>query len=246
MSDAAWVTIERLADSAWPAAEQTPLGDWVLRATHGVTRRANSVFTAGGRDYRGAELEHLIDEAEGFYRRRSLNPVFQISDATGARALDEALARRGYGVGGRSEVWTAPMAVRAGRDGVVASDEVTPEWFDCAFEDDAAEKRPVHEQIVRRVPRPRRFAAKLIDGEVAGVGMSASADGFAGLFCMVTRPTYRRRGVGLALVRHLCAWAAGRGDQTVFLQVMVENEAAKGLYAKAGFARAYRYHYRVR
>jgi hypothetical protein len=40
------VTIERLADAAWPAAERERLGPWTLRATAGVTRRANSAFTA--------------------------------------------------------------------------------------------------------------------------------------------------------------------------------------------------------
>jgi ribosomal protein S18 acetylase RimI-like enzyme len=246
-----WTAIERLADAAWPAGENVPLGDWVLRATQGVTRRANSVFTAGGRDYRGHELEQLIAEAEGFYLKRSLRPVFQISDATGARELDATLERRGYSVGGRSEVWTAiPGEVRRAAavagGAITSSDEVTPAWFDCAFADDAADQRPVHEQIVSRVPKPRRFASAVIDGEVGGCGMAASSGGFAGLFCMVTRPAVRRRGVGSILVRHLCEWAAGRGDATVFLQVMVDNEAAKGLYAKAGFARAYGYHYRLK
>jgi hypothetical protein len=89
------VLIEQLADAAWPAAEQAPLGPWKLRATHGVTRRANSVFTAGDGDASAVELTKWVQAAEAFYSRRSLPAVFQISAATGASGLDALLAARG-------------------------------------------------------------------------------------------------------------------------------------------------------
>ncbi len=104
----------------------------------------------------------------------------------------------------------------------------------------------MHEQIVRRAPRPRVFVSAVVDGLVAGCGMAASGHAHAGIFCMSTREAYRRRGIGLALVENLCAWAAQRGNQHVFLQVMRENEPAKALYRKIGFAWGYGYHYRVK
>jgi len=104
----------------------------------------------------------------------------------------------------------------------------------------------VHEQIVRRVPAPRVFVTAEIDGETAGCGMGTSGRGCTGIFCMATREKHRRRGVGLAMVRELCAWGVERGDVGAYLQVMVGNEAAWGLYRKVGFAFAYRYHYRVK
>jgi ribosomal protein S18 acetylase RimI-like enzyme len=245
------VAIERVADAAWPAAEQMPLGPWKLRATHGVTRRANSVFTAGSEDFSASDLERWVADAEGFYARRSLPAVFQISAATGARDLDALLAARGYAINGASEVWVLDARRRleaANRDrtcDVRASHEPDQGWFDCAF-DEPLDRRRVHEQIVRRAPRPRMFVSALVDGIVAGCGMSVTGDGHAGIFCMTTRERYRRRGIGLALVRELCAWAESRGDRGVFLQVMRENDAAKELYRKAGFAWAYGYHYRVK
>jgi GNAT superfamily N-acetyltransferase len=244
------VLIERVADAAWPAAEQTPLGPWKLRATHGVTRRANSVFTAGPGAASAAELESWVAAAEGFYARRSLPAVFQISAATGASGLDRMLASRGYAMSGVSEVWMldASRVENLKRDHdceVRASDEPDQGWFDCAF-DEPPERRRVHEQIVRRAPRPRVFVSAMVDGIVAGCGMATSGYGHAGIFCMATREAYRRRSIGLALVQNLCAWATERGDQHIFLQVMRENEAAKGLYRKAGFAWGYGYHYRVK
>jgi ribosomal protein S18 acetylase RimI-like enzyme len=245
--------IERLADAAWPAAEQVPLRPWKLRATHGVTRRANSVFTAGGEDLTDVGLvEDLVEAAEGFYARRSLPAVFQISAGTGVRGLDAFLAGRGYRVDGASEVWAA-AAARVPRPPLVAglelsrSDEPDQAWFDCAFDEAAAERRRVHEQIVRRVPRPRRFvSARTADGVAIASGMCASAGGHAGIFAMVTRESHRRRGIAAALLGGLCAWAAARGDATAYLQVMCENHQAKRVYRRAGFGFAYGYHYRTR
>jgi ribosomal protein S18 acetylase RimI-like enzyme len=244
------MAIERVADAAWPAAEQAPLGPWKLRATRGVTRRANSVFTAGPDDASTADVERRVAEAEGFYGRRSLPVVFQVSAATGARGLDAMLEARGYAISGASEVWVLDARRVETMTGdctweIRQSDEPDEGWFDCAF-DEPLERRRVHEQIVRRAPRPRVFISAIVEGAVVACGMSASGDGHAGIFCMATRNAYRRRGFGLALVRELCNWAGARGDRHVFLQVMRDNEAAKELYCKVGFARAYDYHYRVR
>jgi GNAT superfamily N-acetyltransferase len=245
------VLVEHVADGAWPAAEQVPLRPWKLRATHGVTRRANSVFTAGREDVPDAALlEDLVEAAEGFYARRSLPAVFQISAATGVRGLDALLASRGYRVDGASEVWTARAssvprpALVAGLE-LVTSDDPDAAWFDCAF-DEPAERRRVHEQIVRRVPRPRQFvSARTPDGVAVASGMTASAAGHAGVFAMVTREAFRRRGIAGALLGELCAWAAGRGDGRAYLQVMCGNETAKHVYRRAGFAISYNYHYRT-
>jgi ribosomal protein S18 acetylase RimI-like enzyme len=240
--------IERLADSAWPAAEQVPLGPWKLRATFGVTRRANSVYTAGNGELSVSEMERLVEEAEDFYARRMLPAVFQISEATGARGLEALLRKRGYAVTGGAEVWTLDLRVRRFRpaaiDGVRLREGKEPErpWFECMLEE-AEDRRRVHEQIVRRVPWPRWFVTAIAGESFAGCGMAASAEGHAGIFCMSTSAAHRRRGIALAVVNALCRWAAKRGDERAFLQVMVENEAATALYRKAGFARGYSYQY---
>lgn len=38
--------IERLAAASWPAYFQKSIGQWLLRANFGVTKRANSVWTS--------------------------------------------------------------------------------------------------------------------------------------------------------------------------------------------------------
>ena len=44
----------------------------------------------------------------------------------------------------------------------------------------------------------------------------------------------------------LARFAASRGAERLYLQVELENEPARALYARAGFVEAYRYHYRRR
>jgi ribosomal protein S18 acetylase RimI-like enzyme len=244
------LTLEQLADAAWPAAERVPLGPWVLRANAGVTRRANSVFTADSREVPPGELRWLVEQAEQFYAERGLPPVFQISAATRARELDDRLAARGYVLDGASEVWTAaPSWVKrpALSEGVIVrSTDPSAAWFDVAFADDGPERRRVHEQIVRRSPRPRVFLSAVMDGRVAACAMAVGGEGQTGLFCMTTHPEFRRRGLGSALVGEAAAWAVAHGRAGMYLQVMRENEEAKALYWKAGFAPRYGYHYRVK
>lgn len=247
------VLIEQLADNAWPAAEQVPLGPWKLRATHGVTRRANSVFTAGRESLPIKELDRLVDQAERFYATRSLPPVFQISAATGARDLDALLDRRGYHINAPSEIWTIataaipiPNETKTTPDWTIRrEDQPGSGWFDCAFAE-PADRRRVHEQIVRRVPPPRIYVAAMRGQEIAGCGMATSGKGHTGVFCMATPPPHRRRGIARALLRELCNWSRDQGDQHIFLQVMSDNQPAKVLYQQAGFEFAYEYHYRIK
>ena len=46
----------------------------------------------------------------------------------------------------------------------------------------------------------------------------------------------RGRGLGRALLRYACAFAAGRGLDPVVLSVNAENDTALGLYQAEGFA----------
>jgi GNAT superfamily N-acetyltransferase len=162
--------------------------------------------------------------------------------------LDLLLAERGYRIDGVSEVWCAAVvevesaALPFGQ--MVHSDEPSAAWLDVAFDEPAARRR-VHEEIVRSVPSPRAFISAVVDGVVAACALAVGGAGQTGLFCMTTRETFRRQGVGGALVGAVGAWAAELGDERVYLQVMRDNEAAKGLYRKAGFTQAYDYHYRV-
>src|SRR5207247_2121555 len=69
-------------DAAWPPADHLPLGPWKLRATGGVTRRANSAFTAGDQRLSDHDTQSLIEKTETFYTAHDLPPCFHISRYT--------------------------------------------------------------------------------------------------------------------------------------------------------------------
>ena len=55
----------------------------------------------------------------------------------------------------------------------------------------------------------------------------------------------RRRGLALAVLGAGARWAAARGCAGLYLQVEQGNNAARYLYARAGFTHSHSYHYRV-
>jgi GNAT superfamily N-acetyltransferase len=69
--------LERLALAAWPAPVVEQLGGWVLRCAHGVTGRANSVWTAEDDGTLG--LDDKIEAAERFYERHGVGPRLQLT-----------------------------------------------------------------------------------------------------------------------------------------------------------------------
>lgn len=82
-------------------------------------------------------------------------------------------------------------------------------------------------------------------GDVIAIGRLSIADGWAGITAVEVSPGHRRAGLGKALTASVCAEAARRGVRRVFLQVEVDNTAAKALYERCGFRYSHRYHYRI-
>jgi len=101
--------------------------------------------------------------------------------------------------------------------------------------------------MVFTVPRPWSAAelASLLD--TAQVFLLAAPDGFliarviadeAEILTLAVAPDARRQGIAHGLVAGFLVEAARRGAQTAFLEVAADNAAARGLYARAGFAEA--------
>jgi GNAT superfamily N-acetyltransferase len=89
------------------------------------------------------------------------------------------------------------------------------------------------------------YLTAIHDRDVVGVGMVVVERGWAGVFCMATRPADRRRGVATAVLQHAASWAADQGVHQLYLQVEEDNVPAVRLYSRLGFQPSHRYHYRV-
>jgi ribosomal-protein-alanine N-acetyltransferase len=79
-------------------------------------------------------------------------------------------------------------------------------------------------------------AAEGPDGELLGwAGVMVVADA-AEILTVGVVPSARRQGLGVRLLAALLVEAARRGAREAFLEVRVDNEAARSLYAREGFA----------
>jgi ribosomal protein S18 acetylase RimI-like enzyme len=237
--------LEERAFRAWPAAEVRELDGWRLRSTGGVTRRANSVWPNRGTG--PTSLAGRLDEVEAFYAARRLPALYQITTIATPSGLDDALAARGYLI-------EAPVAVEVATTDdlrLAASaetrieEQLRPAWFELsAHRGRFSAVADVYRGLLDRLDGRALYATALQEGTPAAVGLGVIDGDWLGVFSMLTLPDCRRRGLGTALLAALAGAARVRGLAHLYLQVELENEAARSLYHRAGFREAYRYHYR--
>lgn len=236
--------LQRIGARTWPAVETAPLGDWLLRASDGWTRRANSVLAVGDP---GVPVADAVDAVTAWYADRGLPPRAQLAEGE-ADDLDALLADRGWHDEARTLLLTAPIdrVCAAAPDAdtlppVTFTAEPSADWLALfgARKGVSAAARTV------LTGGDATFAEVRADGgELAAIGRGATADGHLLVAAVEVIPAYRRRG----LARHLMAALADRHTDrvhTVFLQVEDDNTAARTLYDRLGFRLHHAYHYRV-
>ncbi len=75
------------------------------------------------------------------------------------------------------------------------------------------------------------------DGALAGFAIIRRAADEAEILTLGVTPTYRRRGVGRALVNAISASVSATGCIRIFLEVGADNPAARTLYEAMGYRR---------
>jgi GNAT superfamily N-acetyltransferase len=249
VADPEILAIERVAFEAWPAAEVRALGGWRLRFNHGVTNRGSSVWPGPGPCE--TPLEERFAEVERFYAERSAAACYQVSPAADPPALDARLAARGYEAFSPVSVEVAAVGEVLARAtplevDAACSDTLPEEWFDVSgrrgrFREDAV---AVYRTLLERLHGRAGFALARAGGQVAAVGLAVAAPPWVGVFSMLTLESYRRQRLAEAVLAAIARWALERGAERMYLQVEVENQPARSLYARVGFRPRYEYHYR--
>ncbi len=74
------------------------------------------------------------------------------------------------------------------------------------------------------------------DGEIAGYFLGTQLFEDAEVYRVAVAPTYRRCGIGRALMEHFLAESKAGGAENWFLEVRSQNAAAKALYEGLGYA----------
>ncbi len=246
MSDTEVRRLEEVGAQTWPAGIVESKGGWTLSIDRGVTRRANSVLPNGWTG--GSPIGDHVGDVESRYRQQGVDPCFKMTRAALPNDLDEFLHRRGYVAEGHSIVLTGTVGGVEDRPSLrveLAADR-SPDWVACSWRgrptDWDIESRC---RIVDRAGQPKVFALVRLDGRTAGAAMAAVANGWSCITAVRTAPAYRRGGVARALIAALANWALRQNTQSLFLQVEEANEAARNLYASAGYREVYRYYYRT-
>lgn len=238
--------LQRVMVGAWPPVETAQLGDWLLRAAGGFTRRANSAMTAGDP---GIPLDDAVDAAQAWYRERDLAPALTVAGPLGwdlaADPLGGTLLRRGYArrvatmtlTAAVDAVLTSASAAAAGSGGagapVTCTDELTDPWFTAYTRYRAAPPGPARAVLAGS---PATVFAHVEDrGEVLAIGRLGVAAGWGGLAAMWTAPHARRRGLATAVLRALAAQAREHGVRSLHLQTDADNPTALATYRRHGF-----------
>jgi GNAT superfamily N-acetyltransferase len=246
--------IEEAAFATWPAGEVAELGGWRLRASEGVTNRANSVWSI--RHNGATSVDARILAVEEFYATRGLPACFQMTVASQPPNLDSRLADRGYRLHAPTLVQLASLETILQSTPALRTmphlevellEEFEEEWFDLyeAIEQADATRASGRAAIMDRIPAPRAFLRATVDGVPAAVGVGVVHGAYLGISCMATAPAYRRRGAAQGILRAMAIWADMNRARRAFLQVVAGNQIALALYGRLGFQTAYNYYYRI-
>jgi ribosomal protein S18 acetylase RimI-like enzyme len=243
--------LEQRAALSWRAPEEERVGDWLLRAAGGFTGRANSALAVGDP---GRTLGQAADAVCHWYQARGLPAMIAIPyPAAGPRAdpVDRFLAEQGWSVrSGTATVMTAPAGQIARAAGPVPAVPVgiDPEpdeaWLALYHYRGQQGLPPIARQVLTSAPW-QAFASIRAGGQTIAIGRVAAAGGWAGLTAIEVAPAHRRRGLGTVVTAALAARAAAHGAGHLYLQVEDDNETARALYQRTGFAAHHGYHYRV-
>jgi ribosomal protein S18 acetylase RimI-like enzyme len=237
--------IELLAHRTWPCAKTAQVGEWVLRAAGGFTRRANSCLPLGDP---GLPLGEAVDRVESWYRSESVEPCFKILPGT-APELDLLLQDRGWSVATPSRTLSRPL-----RD---VPESIPPELSASAIPDadwlrtvslwdsESPEKARLHAELALRIPSAG-FLRWTVPAGLVAVGLVALEGSESFLYDVVVHPEVRGKGIGRAFCQAAISWAAACGTGRMALQVLESNVAARALYASLGFLETHAYHYRTR
>jgi GNAT superfamily N-acetyltransferase len=237
-------SLELLAHRTWPCRIEDRLGDWILRAADGFTRRANSCLPLGEP---GIPFHDAVAHVERWYRQRGLEPCFKIIPGADAQ-LDPLLQARGWTIATPSRTMVRDLGPDLPKPAAefFASRAPDPDWLNTVslWDGESADKARHHAELARRVPSAG-YLRWLTSAGILAVGMVALEGDNSFLYDVVVRPDHRGHGIGRAFCTAVLSWSAHTGARSMALQVLESNTVARALYTSLGFIDHHRYHYRV-
>lgn len=236
------------AAGAVPATEQETRLGWRLRYTDTSLWWVGAVMAHGGPDTR--TLQDRVHAAEEFYAQRRAATRFQVCPGC-PPGLDQILAARGYQRHSPMSLQVASAAqvagrLRAPRLEVRLEEHPPPPWFEIWRAVQACDANlEAERRLLRRVTAPSCYVTVYLGDRPVSIGRAVAESGWTGVFGMATLPPARGQGAAKAALSALARWGAEARAPDLYLQLDHDNRPARQLYASAGFAEIFPYHYRT-
>ncbi|PPK98815.1 acetyltransferase (GNAT) family protein [Kineococcus xinjiangensis] len=247
--------LERVMAAHWRAAQEEPLGDWLLRAAGGFTSRANSCLALGSP---GVDLPAALAGVRAFYAARGLPAVVAVPHEVDspdaphdgpAGELDAALAGAGWGLRTPTLVLTAATRrlprPHPAPPGLALELSPTPDEGWLGAYRYRGTPLPAAGRALLESAQAQVFVSVRRGAEVVALARGSLSPGWVGLTAVEVSEEHRRRGLGRLLLAAVAGWGLERGAASTYLQVAQDNAAARALYASAGFTVHHGYRYRV-
>lgn len=242
--DKAW-KIDQVCSNAWPPLRQVFDGDWAIRLSDGLTRRANSVNPLTPQ---ALGLSLTLPLAERLYEAVGQAIYLRVPTFLDP-AIDQQLAQLGF------EAEAETLSLFGDLDGVPFKQDSAVRLQDHASADWLASKARLSgfdpqqaksfAGIVSGIGLPAAFAALQQGGRTQALAYGVIQDRLLSIESVVTDAALRNLGYGRRTLESLLRWAQKQGARAVCLQVEAGNPAAITLYRKLGLTEeVYRYHYR--
>jgi GNAT superfamily N-acetyltransferase len=243
--------LSRIEDAGLNASappQQRWVDGWLVRFSAGKAKRARCVNAiASGR----LPIAQRLAACNQVFAEAGLPLIVRITPFTAPSDLDEVLERHGLRRfdDTRVMVLTLPPPVTTP---LTVGESIQPIGLEAfaqrigGFRGSPLAQRQAHAERLVNAPVPF-FAFELrADRETVACGQFAIEGDLVGLYDVFTTPSARGRGHASLLCRHLLARAHDHGARHAYLQVEGDNDAARSVYARLGFADGYAYHYRTR
>jgi len=237
--------IEEATLSGWPSLALVVDGAWFIRSSLGQTGRANSVTILDPRD--DTDCVRRMAAAEDVYHRREQSPLYRITPLT-PPAVAAACDQRGFETFNQTAVLVCDdlkFAAEAG-DNNTPDSVVNDAWLDAVarYSGFSDARRDALAVKLRQLAVPAGFFSLLADNQIAATVLAVVQGDQIGILDLAVAPRLRRQGFARTAMVQAVGWGVRLGGRQVWLQVVVGNKAAEGLYADLGFSQLYTYHYR--
>src|SRR5215475_7349752 len=223
------LALSAVGSRGWRAEETAEVGGWLLRANHGVTKRANSALPLHRPT---TSLTETLDAARQWYATRGL-PLRVQTPLHARRLLDAGLAERGWPASNETLVLARRIPAAPDTGGVRIAAEPDDAWL-ARFRDGTT---------------PPGMRALLTRHERAGfaeIGRGAVDDNWLGITAVEVASDLRRQGLATAIIHALWRWGThAHGATHTYLEVEALNDPALTLYQALGYWEHHVYSYRT-